>query len=628
MTRLSKQSARGRKPERLRALLPDVWALMKPRRGLLAVAFLLMAVSRVAGLVLPASTKYLIDDVIGRRQVALLLPLVGAVVAATVVQGLGSFALVQLVSKAAQQLIADMRIRVQEHVGRLPVAFHDANKTGDLVSRIMNDVEGFRNLVGTGLIELAGGLLTASLAFAVMLRISPRVTLLTLVALAVFGLVVFRGFRVLRPVFRERGQMYAEVTGRLTESLGGVRVVKGYHAEAREAAVFEGGVRRILDNVFRTLATTSALSLSSTVLLGLVGAGVMYVGASEILAGRMTVGSFFTYTVFLGFLVGPFFQVATIGAQLTEALAGLERTREILRERPEDEDPRRSVALPGAAGRGGLRGRRLRLSRGRAGAARRLAPGRAGDGHRARGTLGSGQVHDDRPRLRLPHADLGPRPRGRGGPRHGQARLVPPPPRRRPAGDLPLRRHHPRERRLLPPRGRRGGDPRGLPHRPRRRVRRGLRGRVRHGGGRAGRPPLGRAAAAGGHRAGDPRGPADPDPRRGHVEPRLGVRGAHPGGPLLAHEGPHDVRDRPPPLDDPPGRPDPRGREGGHRRARHARGAARGGRALPRDVRPAARAAGQPLPRARRGRRGRGGARGAGRAGGGGRSVRLGLLDP
>ena len=176
MTRLSRQSARGRKPERLRALLPDIWALVKPRRGLLAVAFVLMAVTRVAGLVLPASTKYLIDDVIGRGRVEWLLPLASAVVAATVVQGLGSFALVQLVSKAAQRLIADMRIKVQEHVGRLPVAFHDANKTGDLVSRIMNDVEGFRNLIGTGLVEMAGGLLTATLAFAVMLRLSPRVT--------------------------------------------------------------------------------------------------------------------------------------------------------------------------------------------------------------------------------------------------------------------------------------------------------------------------------------------------------------------------------------------------------------------------------------------------------------------
>ena len=225
MTRLSKQSARAGKPERLRALLPDVWALVKPRRGLLAFAFLLMAVSRVAGLVLPASTKYLIDDVIGRGHVDLLAPIVGAVVVATAIQGLGSFSLVQLVSKAAQKLIAEMRIRVQEHVGRLPVAFHDANKTGDLVSRIMNDVEGFRNLVGTGLIEMAGGMLTATLAFVMMLRLSPRVTLLTLVALAAFGLVIFRGIRVLRPVFRERGQMYAEVTGRLTESLGGVRVV-------------------------------------------------------------------------------------------------------------------------------------------------------------------------------------------------------------------------------------------------------------------------------------------------------------------------------------------------------------------------------------------------------------------
>jgi subfamily B ATP-binding cassette protein MsbA len=350
VTRLSKRSARGRRPERLKDLLPDVWALLKPRRGLLSLALVLMAVGRVAGLVLPASTKYLIDDVIGRRDLGLLVPLVGAVVAATVVQALSSFALVQLVSKAAQKLIAETRIRVQEHVGRLPVAFHDANKTGDLVSRIMSDVEGLRNLVGTGLIEFAGGLLTATLAFAMMLRLSPRVTLLTVAALAAFGLVVFRAFQVLRPIFRERGEIYAEVSGRLTESLGGVRVVKGYHAEPREAAVFEGGVRQILGNVYRTLATTSVLSLSSTVLLGLVGAGVMYVGAREILAGRMTIGSFFTYTVFLGFLVGPFFQIATIGSQITEALAGLERTRELLAERPEDEDPRRTLDLPSLGG--------------------------------------------------------------------------------------------------------------------------------------------------------------------------------------------------------------------------------------------------------------------------------------
>jgi ABC-type multidrug transport system fused ATPase/permease subunit len=345
-TRLSRHAARGsNKPERLRALLPEVWSLMRPRRRAMVVAFVLMAAGRMAGLVLPGSTKFLIDDVIGRHQAGLLPLLAGAVVLATLVQGLSGFALAQIVSKEAQKLIADMRIRVQQHVGRLPVAYHDANKTGDLVSRIMWDVEGLRNLVGTGLIEMAGGLLTATAAFGVMLYLSPRTTALTLLSLMAFGLVIFRAFSVLRPIFRERGRLQAEVVGRLTETLGGVRVVKAYHAEPREAAVFASGVRRILDNVFRTLTTTSVLSLSSTVLLGVVGAAVMYVGAREILAGRMTVGSFFTYTVFLGFLVGPFFQIVSIGSQLTEALAGLERTREVLGQRPEDEDERRTVAL-------------------------------------------------------------------------------------------------------------------------------------------------------------------------------------------------------------------------------------------------------------------------------------------
>jgi subfamily B ATP-binding cassette protein MsbA len=309
-----------------------------------------MGTNRVAGLVLPGSTKFLIDDVIGDRQAGLLLPIVGAVLGATLVQGLTSYALVQLLSKAAQELIAEMRIRVQAHVGRLPVAFHDGHKTGELVSRIMTDVEGVRNLIGTGLVELGGSLLTAVLAFSVLLWLSPPMTLLTLVALAVFSLVLHRALRVLRPIFREQGEIYAEVTGRLTESLGGVRVVKGYQAEAREAEVFTAGVRRILDNVFRTLTTTSTLSFASTALLGAGGAAVMFLGAREILADRMTVGAFFTYTVFLGFLVGPFFQIASIGTQLTEALAGLERTREILRERPEDEDPRRTVALPAVRG--------------------------------------------------------------------------------------------------------------------------------------------------------------------------------------------------------------------------------------------------------------------------------------
>jgi ABC-type multidrug transport system fused ATPase/permease subunit len=350
-TRLSRRAARGSKPERLRDLLPDVWALVRPRGGLLAIGFALMVTNRLAGLVLPGSTKFLVDDVIGGRQVGLLVPLVGAVLTATLVQGLSSYALVQLLSRGAQQLITEMRVKLQDHVGRLPVSFHDARKTGELVSRIMSDVEGVRNLIGTGLVEMTGGLLTAALAFVVLMWLSPTMTLLTAGCLGIFALVLFRGLKVLRPIFRQRSEIYAEVTGRLTESLGGVRVVKGYHAEAREAAVFAGGVHRILENVFRTLSTTSLLSLASTVLLGVGGAAVMYLGAREILAGRMTIGEFFTYTMFLGFLVGPFFQIAAIGSQLTEALAGLERTRDILRERPEDQDPRRTEALGKVEGR-------------------------------------------------------------------------------------------------------------------------------------------------------------------------------------------------------------------------------------------------------------------------------------
>jgi ABC-type multidrug transport system fused ATPase/permease subunit len=331
--------------ERLRALWPELKELVGPRRGALAAGLVLIGINRVCGLVLPASIKFLIDDVIGRRRADLLAPLVGAVVAATLVQGITSFALTQILSKAAQKLIAELRRKVQAHVGRLPVAYYDANKTGALVSRIMNDVEGVRNLVGTGLVELAGGLLTAAIALVLMLRISPGMTAVTLASVAVFGLVLYRSFGTLRPIFRERGKIYAEVTGRLTESLGGVRVVKGYRAEDREASAFAGGVGRLLANVLKTLTGLSVLTLSSTVLLGLVGAAVMYVGARQILAGTLTVGGFFTYTMLLGFLVAPMFQMVSIGTQLTEALAGLERTREVLRERPEDEDPNRTVAL-------------------------------------------------------------------------------------------------------------------------------------------------------------------------------------------------------------------------------------------------------------------------------------------
>jgi len=337
-----------RKParERLRAVLPHVWELIRPRRGMLALGFLLMVINRVSGLVLPYSTKYLIDSVIIKHNTQLLKPLVLGVLGATVIQGITSFSLTQLLSKAAQRLITELRQKVQAHIGWLPISFHDSTKSGVLVSRIMTDVEGVRNLIGTGLVDLVGGLLTAGIALVVLLRISTLMTALAFGFLSCFALALYKAFGTIRPIFRERGKINAEVTGRLSESLGGVRVVKGYHAEQREENVFAHGVQRLLDNVLRTLTATSVMSLSASLLLGVVGAVIMYVGARQIAAGMLTIGGFFTYTLFLGFLVAPIMQIVQIGTQLTEALAGLERTHEILSERREDHDPRRTVVLP------------------------------------------------------------------------------------------------------------------------------------------------------------------------------------------------------------------------------------------------------------------------------------------
>lgn len=327
---------------KIRKVLPEIWALVKPRRGLLAAGFLLMVINRVCGLALPASTRFLIDNVMGKHEANKLPLLVGAVLTATVIQGITSYSLTQLLSKAAQRLIADLRMQVQRHIGNLSVSFYDANRTGTLVSRIMTDVEGVRNLVGTGLVEFVGGLLTALLSFIYLMRISTQMTLLAFLIMAIFTVILQRAFKVIRPIFRERGKINAEVTGRLTESLGGVRVVKGYRAEEREAKVFAAGVRRLLDNVISSLTAQSLMSLSSTVVLGVVGALVMFLGARLVLAGKLTTGEYFQYTMFLAFLVAPVFQIVAIGTQLTEAVAGLDRTSEILAEQEEDKDPRRT----------------------------------------------------------------------------------------------------------------------------------------------------------------------------------------------------------------------------------------------------------------------------------------------
>ena len=328
----------------------DLRELVWPRRYLFVAGLALVFINRAASLVLPTSTKYLIDDVVQPKRQDLLTPLVAVVGAAIVVQAITSFALTQLLSASAQRLIAEMRVKVQSHIGRLPIRYYDANKTGALVSRIMSDVEGVRNLVGTGLVELIGGLFTAIIAFVLLIRVNATLTFIALGFLLVFGLILKRAFKSIRPIFRERGQINAEVTGRLTETLGGIRIVKGFHAEEREAAVFQSGVMRLFENVRRTLMATSVIGLTSTLLMGIVSATVMIVGGRLLIQGAMSVGDFFQFTLLLGFMVAPVFQIASIGTQVTEAFAGLDRMHEVLSERPESEDPDRTVAMGPIAG--------------------------------------------------------------------------------------------------------------------------------------------------------------------------------------------------------------------------------------------------------------------------------------
>src|SRR5579862_8029385 len=349
--RMAERSARSSGPgpaaaakkQSVWAMLPDVWALIKPRRAILAVGLALMAVNRISGLVAPISSKYLFDNVIARHQGRLLPLIILVVLGATLVQGLTSYSLTQLLSKSSQRMITELRVKVQAHIGRLPVAFYDANKTGVLVSRIMSDVEGIRNLVGTGLVDFLGGIMTAIIALAYLLRVSVSMTVAAFIAVLIFGL--GQALKKIRPMYRARPKLNAEVTGRLTESLGGVRVVKGYHAEEREEKVFGVGVQKLLDNVLQTLTATSLMSFSATALTGIVSASMMYLGARNILAGKMTPGDLVSYIALLAMMIAPVAQIAAIGPQMSEALAGLERTREVLNEQVENQDPRRTIRL-------------------------------------------------------------------------------------------------------------------------------------------------------------------------------------------------------------------------------------------------------------------------------------------
>jgi ABC-type multidrug transport system fused ATPase/permease subunit len=337
--------AKAKQRPNLGKVWPEIWALVYPRRWVMSLGMLLLIVNRLAALALPASTKYLIDDVILQHKGYLLIRLVGLVLGATLLQAGTSFLLTQILSKSAWQMITELRIRVQTHIARLPISYFDSNRTGTLVSRIMSDVEGIRNLVGTGLMDFVGSLLTAIFTFVILMRISPKMTLVCFAILGLFAFALRAVFARLRGIFHERAIIYADTTGRLNESLAGARVVKGYRAEARESATFAVNVRRLLASYMKSITAISFMSLSSTTVAGIIGSLVMFFGAREILGGKITLGQYITYNVFLVFLIAPAIQLTTLGTQISEAIAGLDRTREVFAEAEEDTDPRRTAQI-------------------------------------------------------------------------------------------------------------------------------------------------------------------------------------------------------------------------------------------------------------------------------------------
>jgi ABC-type multidrug transport system fused ATPase/permease subunit len=316
-----------------------------PRRNLLFVGLILIVISRISGLVLPWASKYLVDEVIAKKNITMLYYLLGGVVGAIIIQAVTSFLLTKLLSVEAQHLISVLRVKVQKQILRLPVRFFDNSKSGALVSRIMTDVEGVRNLVGTGLVQLVGGLLSAVICLVLLINISPMMTLYVLLPVAIFGFISLQAFNKIRPIFRERGKLNAEVTGRLTETLNGVRVIKGFNAEAQEIKTFEAGVEKLFLNVKQSLTSTSLVTSSATFLLGLASTGIMGIGGYMIIHGNMTFGDFLSFTLYLGFMIAPIVQMSNIGSQLTEAFAGLDRTEEIMNMTPEDDGITRTMKI-------------------------------------------------------------------------------------------------------------------------------------------------------------------------------------------------------------------------------------------------------------------------------------------
>ncbi|MFT7230547.1 MAG: ABC-type multidrug transport system fused ATPase/permease subunit, partial [Bacteroidia bacterium] len=324
------------------------WALKEyvwPRRKMLSIGLIFIVIRSLSGLVLPYETKNLLDVVVPSGDMSELWTLIFLVAGAILIQAVTSFILTRLLSVEAQLLIAQLRAQVQKKLLTLPISFFDNNKSGALVSRVMNDVEGVRNLVGTGLVQLIGGTVTAIVAFVFLIKINAMMTLFVFLPVGLFGFIALKAFGYIRPIFRERGKINAEVTGRLTETLNGVRVIKGFNAEDQENKTFEGGVDRLYQNVKKSLTATALMTSSSTFLLGMATVGIMGMGGYFIMMGSMTAGDLISFLLFLGFMVAPIVQMSNIGSQLTEALAGLDRTQELMNMTEEDDPEVRNLVL-------------------------------------------------------------------------------------------------------------------------------------------------------------------------------------------------------------------------------------------------------------------------------------------
>ncbi|MGX1928492.1 ABC transporter ATP-binding protein [Flagellimonas sp. 2504JD4-2] len=327
------------------SILTAFKTIIWPKRKLVFIGLSLIAISKAASFVAPVASKYLIDDVIVNKDIGMLKYLVAGVILAIFIQSVTSFLLTRILSVQAQFLISELRAKVQKHVLSLPIRFFDNSKSGALVSRIMTDVEGVRNLVGTGLVQLVGGIITAVVSLILLLDIDIFMTLFTFIPLIIFGLIALKAFKIIRPIFRERGKINADVKGRLTETLGGIRVIKGFNAEKQEHTVFEEGVDRLYRKVKKSLTTNAFMTSSSTFLLGVATTSVMGFGGYKMIEGTLSLGEFVEFNMLLGFMIAPIMQMSNIGSQLTEALAGLDRTEELMNMVPEASEAERSVAL-------------------------------------------------------------------------------------------------------------------------------------------------------------------------------------------------------------------------------------------------------------------------------------------